>query len=187
MREPLHPHPSHPPGAVRALTVAVDWGGSLTLHYELHGNMDALRVPPRAAPHRTDELWRHTCCELFIAAPGIAGYCEFNFSPGGPWAAYRFDSYRSGMRALDISAPTITTQVSPTQLDVHVDLPLDSLQLFHGAQELHCALTAVIEEHAHVRSFWALVHAAAQPDFHHADGFALRLMRALPAPSSATP
>jgi hypothetical protein len=178
-REPLHPHPSYVPSSVHALTVAVDWGASLTLHYELRGNVDALRIPVPVVPQHTDELWRHTCCELFITTPGIPGYREFNFSPGGPWAAYGFNSYRSGMRALDISPPIITVQVAPTQLDVRVELMLDAPPLTEGRQELHCALTAVVEEQSGARSFWALVHAAAQPDFHHADGFALHLTRSL--------
>lgn len=176
-REPLHPHPSYAPSAVRALSVAVEWGNSLTLHYELRGNIDALRIPAQVVPQRTDELWRHTCCELFITTPGTPGYCEFNFSPGGPWAAYGFNSYRSGMHALDITPPIITTHVVPTQLDLWVCLMLDTLPLTEGRQELHCAPTAVVEEQSGARSFWALVHAAVQPDFHHADGFALRLTR----------
>jgi hypothetical protein len=165
------------PSAVRAFSVAVEWGDSLTLRYELRGNIDALRIPAPLAPQRTDELWRHTCCELFVMTPGVPGYREFNFSPGGPWAAYGFSSYRSGMRALDISPPIITTQVAAMHLDVRVELMLDALPLAEGSQELHCALTAVVEEQSGARSFWALVHAAAQPDFHHADGFALRLTR----------
>jgi hypothetical protein len=174
---PLQPHPSHPQSSLHELTVGIDWGTTLTLHYALRGNMDALRIPAPAAPHRTDELWRHTCCELFITAPGIVGYCEFNFSPGGPWAAYRFDGYRSGMRALDLGAPAIQTRATSTQLDVHVDLALASLPLLDGIRELHCALTAVVEEQSGTRSFWALAHGAAQPDFHHPAGFALRLAR----------
>ena len=174
-RESLQPHPSYAPSAVHELTVTVDWGDSFTLHYELRGNIDALRIPAQVAPQRTDELWRHTCCELFIAAPGIPGYRELNFSPGGPWAAYGFHSYRSGMHALDISPPSILTQVTATQLDVRVELMLDALPLGAGRLDLHCALTAVVEEQSGARSFWALVHAATQPDFHHAAGFALRL------------
>jgi hypothetical protein len=176
-RESLHPHASYAPSAVHSLTVAIDWRDSLTLRYELRGNIDALRIPAQAVPQHTDELWHHTCCELFIKPPDGAGYREFNFSPGGPWAAYGFDGYRSGMRPLGVSAPIITTQASATQLDVCVELRLDALLPAAGAQALHCALTAVVEERTGARSFWALVHPAAQPDFHHSEGFALRLTR----------
>ena len=56
-------------------------------------------------PQRRDELWRTTCAEIFVALddasdgkPHTGGpYLEFNFSPTGDWAAYRFDSTRTGM------------------------------------------------------------------------------------------
>jgi hypothetical protein len=31
------------------------------------------------------------------------GYVEYNLSPSGAWAAYRFDGYREGMRGLEIA------------------------------------------------------------------------------------
>lgn len=171
--ERLHPHPSTPHPALHELTVDIDWASSLTLHYCLRGAVDALRIPGSAAAERTDGLWRHTCCELFVATPAVSGYLEFNFSPGGPWAAYCFDSYRSGMRPLDLEAPRIETQVAPTRADIRVELRLP--MVLAGIAELRCALTAVIEERSGARSFWALAHPTAQPDFHHADGFTLHL------------
>src|SRR5437867_2105496 len=56
-----------------------------------------LVVPPIAdEPGRRDQLWRSTCVELFVAAPGEAGYLEVNLSPSGDWNVYRFDGYRAG-------------------------------------------------------------------------------------------
>jgi hypothetical protein len=175
-REHLQPHPSTPRSALHELTVDIEWGTTLTLHYRLRGTVDALRIPAPAAGERTDELWRHTCCELFVTTAALQGYLEFNFSPGGPWAAYYFDGYRSGMRPLELEAPRISAHLTPTQLDVHVSLPLSAL--LTGSTELRCGLAAEIEEQSGARSFWALTHAAAQPDFHQADGFALHLSRA---------
>ena len=43
-----------------------------------------------------DDLWQHTCFELFIGAKNDAEYYEFNFSPSGEWAAYEFRNYRDG-------------------------------------------------------------------------------------------
>lgn len=174
-REQLHPHPTTPLAAVHELTVGIEWHGTLALHYRLRADLDALLIPAPTDAERSDELWRHTCCELFITAAGMAGYCEFNFSPGGPWAAYRFDGYRSGMRPLEITPPRIVTRIAPSQLDVQVDLALATLPLLAGSDELQCALTAVVEARSGVRSFWSLAHATAAPDFHHPDGFVLRL------------
>ena len=173
----LHPHPSLPSTAVSQLSVELDGHDVMRLRYELRGTLDALCIPSPAAPLRTDELWRHTCCELFVAAADGDAYCEFNFSPSSAWAAYRFDGYRSGMRALDIPTPSITTQVTAEQLLLTVELALGTVPTLHAARELRCALAAVVEEHAGTRSFWALTHPAAQPDFHHPQAFVLQLPR----------
>ena len=46
------------------------------------GDIAKLVIPPPATPDRTDELWRTTCFELFVAGEGD-GYREFNLSPSG--------------------------------------------------------------------------------------------------------
>lgn len=172
----LHSHPAAPSPAVSQLTVDLDGDDVLVLHYRLRGSLDAVSIPAPAAPVRTDELWRHTCCELFVAADA-AGYCEFNFSPSSAWAAYQFDGYRSGMRPLDLPTPIITTQQTPAELLLTVQLALGAVPVLQAARELRCALAAVIEEHSGHRSFWALAHPTAQPDFHHAQAFVLQLPR----------
>src|SRR5215831_18468784 len=97
-RHLLSPHPASPRGPVRELGVSVGRdGGLLVLTYSLTGDLDAVLLPPPAPPERTDELWRHTCFEAFLARAG-AGYLEFNLSPSGQWAAYEFERYRVGMR-----------------------------------------------------------------------------------------
>jgi len=174
-REQLHPHPTLSSAAIRELTVGIDWRGALVLHYLLRGNIGALRIPTPVAPLRTDELWRHTCCELFVTVAHASWYCEFNFSPSGAWAAYHFDGYRSGMKPLEVAAPAISVQATDTLLQLTVELALDSVPVLRTARELRCALAAVVEEQAGTRSFWALEHAAPQPDFHHPQGFALDL------------
>ena len=72
------------------------------------------KLPPVAAPTREDELWRHTCFEAFLRTLPGATYYEFNFAPSTQWAAYRFASYRSRMRAATaMNTPMIAVQSSP--------------------------------------------------------------------------
>ena len=164
-----------PGTAVRALRVGIDWRRTLSLDYAMSGDISAVLIPPPTAPSRTDELWRHTCYELFVTVPQAAWYCEFNFAPSGAWAAYGFDAYRSGMQILECAAPVISLRTTEAQLQLHVELALDSVAQLRGARELQCALTAVVEERAGARTFWALTHATERPDFHHAAGFALQV------------
>jgi len=120
-----------------------------------------------------DGLWQRTCFEAFVRQ-GDNAYVEFNLSPSGQWAAYDFDSYRSGMRNREVLAPKITVESGPFEVVLTADLDVADLS---GA----LALSAVIEETDGTKSYWALAHPPGRPDFHHAACFAA----ALPAPNEA--
>lgn len=152
----------------------------LDLRFVVTGPPEGLRLPARAAPERTDELWKHTCFEAFIrAGPGEA-YLELNLAPSTQWAAYRFDGYRQGMApALDIGAPRIGMRATPEGLELTASLDLADLPDLSQA-DWRVGLSAVIEAADGSLSYWALAHAPGRPDFHHADCFALQV----PAPLS---
>ncbi|GAM97617.1 hypothetical protein U91I_01244 [alpha proteobacterium U9-1i] len=171
MRLALKPHPDTPGAAISAIAVEIarPRPRALALRYLAHGAIAELLVPAPASPARTDELWKHTCFEAFVRAPGAASYCELNFSPSSQWAAYRFDDYRAGMRnADDIAAPRIEVHASDDRYELHafIELPLDA--------PYQLALSAVIED-ARGKSYWALAHAPGKPDFHHSTSFAYEL------------
>lgn len=52
--------------------------------------------------NRQDNLWQHTCCELFIKNNLSNYYREFNFSFTGAWACCDFVDYR---KVAEISKP----------------------------------------------------------------------------------
>ena len=162
----LHPDCRCEAASAIAVDMAEARDGSLDLHYIVTGTIGQILLPAAAAPGRADELWRHTCFEAFVLAR--AGYYEFNFSPSSQWAAYRFDSYRAGMRPAR-GAPRIAVTPESDALAVRVglDLPEDATGPF--------ALTAVIEETDGRLSYWALRHAPGKPDFHSPEGFCARV------------
>ena len=164
----LIPHPATPCPAVTSLTVTVVRDRDLHLTYELRGDLAALALPAPASEGFADELWRHTCFEAFLAPGDGAAYHELNFSPSGRWAAYAFASYRQPVD-LDPAprAPAMSWRRGNDRLALTVAVP------FVGP--LRLGLAAVIETRAGAHSYWALHHPATRPDFHHADGFALRL------------
>lgn len=172
MRQALRLHPDYRCPAVRSIDVEVAraGAGNLTLTYAVTGAIADLRIPEPAAPQRTDELWRHTCFEIFLRRSAAAGYAEFNFSPSSQWAAYRFDGYRSGMTRLELpSPPRIDWRGNGSAAGLHVDIRLDD------AGPWTIGLSAVIEDKTGGISCWALAHPPGRPDFHHADCFALEL------------
>jgi hypothetical protein len=154
-------HPDHPPRAVAGVSCSVVWqdAGHWALDYIVSAPVAALRLPPAAPPERTDRLWDATCFELFLLRPD-GGYFEFNFSPSGQWAAYRFEAHRSGMRPLDVARPTVLTadpaqfassmSVRLVELGIEPELArrmaADGAGTVAGADANQFALSAVLED-----------------------------------------
>ena len=167
MRVTLFPHSTTPGGLVRTMAVEiVRRDDALILTFMLEGEVGRIAWPDPVEPRREDDLWRHTCFEAFIAAD--EGYVEYNLSPSGAWATYRFDSYRAGLRPADQIGEVVSFGADETraQLEARIVVP-------HGAERL--ALSAVIETGDGTKSYWALAHPSDKPDFHHPDSFVLDL------------
>lgn len=146
--------------------------GRLSLTFTVTGGIDELLIPRTTLPERTDRLWEHTCCEAFLAAPGVEGYLELNLSPSTAWAAYAFQHYREGMQTAGESAPRIRVQETPDRLEVQAQLALD--RAWTG-KPVRLGLAMVLETRGGALSYWALRHPEGRPDFHHPDGFTLEL------------
>jgi hypothetical protein len=147
--------------------------GSFALSYVVHGNISALRLPPVTAPARGDELWQHTCFEAFVGTVAGAAYYELNFSPSTRWAAYRFESYRNGMRiATEVGAPRIEVQWASDRYALRASLRLDWLSGLRRDVGWRLGLAAITEDTRGGRSYWALAHPPGKADFHHFDCFA---------------
>jgi hypothetical protein len=170
MRQILMRHPDSRCDAVDQIAVEAErHRGRLTLDYRVTGRMADLRLPSPRQPLRIDGLWQFTCLEAFLRVGAEEPYFEFNFSPSTAWAAYRFESYRDGMRPPDLT-PAI--EVSSGSGVFRLRAVLKNLP---PAGPWHLGLAAVIEEKSGRKSYWALKHPAETPDFHDARGFALEL------------
>jgi hypothetical protein len=148
-------------------------GGTLVLAYAVYGNIGDLRLPPMTAPARSDELWQHTCFEAFLGSAAGAAYYELNLAPSTQWAAYRFESYRAGMRvATEIGAPSIDVQSASDRYTLQASLKLDELSALPRDAGWRLGLAAITEDTRGGKSYWALAHPSGKPDFHHFDCFA---------------
>jgi hypothetical protein len=178
MRRLLRPHPDFPCPAVSSIEVDVvrPHAGSLVLRFIVTGGTGDLCLPPVTTTAPGDELWLHTCFEVFIRAAADNPYCEFNFAPSTRWAAYRFDNYRVGRSIADeISAPRIEVQSNAGCYTLKAALELDGMPGLPSDAMWRLGLAAVIEDKDNRLSYWALAHPPGKADFHHPDCFAHEL------------
>lgn len=172
-RATLIPYPTSSRGHPLAITVEYERRrAELRLRFIVEDDPDLILWPAKTPPDRADDLWKHTCFEAFVSTGD--GYYEFNLSPSGQWASYRFTSYREGMSAADegIVVDGLDGGSDHVALEGRIDLP-------HSAHRL--GLSAVIETTDGEKTYWALAHPSDKPDFHHPDSFTL----VLPAPEPA--
>src|SRR6187549_312596 len=173
----LEPHPDHPPAGVSQVEARIigrdaSW---LRLRWRIEGSQ-SLVVPPFAGKGRADELWQTTCFELFLKPEGSVPYLEINLSPSERWNAYDFEAYRWGMAERPFPRePECTLRLGSSFAIFDAAIPVA------GLPDADCAmgLSAVIEEQGGVKSYWALAHPDAKPDFHAPACFAAEL----PAPA----
>jgi hypothetical protein len=171
-------HPSTPTRAVRGVTASARVGGAgrLAATFTLDADMNQVVLPKTRTPARADELWRHTCFEVFVALPVGDAYCELNFSPSGEWAMYGFVGYRRGMTPIAVERPP-RVAVRPTGRGLVLEAVtyLDELPMPQPGSPLRVGVSAVIEATDGKLTYWALAHPSALPDFHHRLGFALQV------------
>ena len=159
----LHPHPTTPPTAVRAVTAVLQVNErQLEIDWRIIGT-EALVVPGWVRRSRADGLWRTTCFELFAGGIDRADYIELNLAPSRQWQHYHFDDYRTGQRtALQRAEPEVVRAIDDDSFGLLASIPHDLLP----AGELALGLSAVVEEADGIFSYWALAHGGACPDFH---------------------
>jgi hypothetical protein len=174
----LERHPENASDALHSIGVRYSWPspGTLALSYVLEGDLDRVRIP-RPQPRRIGaDLWKHTCCEIFLARGGRPEYHELNFSPSGEWAAYAFTGYRDGAPLADAALdPQVTVSVSERKLELDARIRIGRLLPGYSGGPLRAGLSAVVEDDHGSFCYWALRHPPGKPDFHHRDAFSLEL------------
>ena len=154
-------HPDTPPGAIRMVDAELRRiSGGAVATFRAVGDISRLVIPAAASPVRTDGLWQSTCFEIFVSEDG-GGYREFNLSPSGAWAAYRFDDYRMAMSNVDASI----------EIEIFHNnnaLTLVAKIVSEFGMPARVGLTAVIEDADGAIRYWSTAFAPGKPDFHAA-------------------
>ena len=170
-------HPASRSGAVQYVGVAIgrDAPGALRISWRIAGEISRLRLPAAAMPLRADGLWQHSCFEAFLRADDADSYHEFNFAPSRAWAAYRFTDRRSGRTSPVMTPPAIQDERAADSFGLHAVLPVGELPELARASTIQTGIAAIIEDEHGALSYWALAHAAREPDFHDPATFTLAL------------
>lgn len=206
LRLSLQPHPDTPCPPLTGIEIELARLRPLKLQirYVLLGNIRKVRLRLRE-PDRGGELWRHTCFEAFVRVGDEENYLEYNVSPAGDSAAYRFDRYREGMvPAREIETTGLQTdwrmgpmdpdrrallkecgmdtlgRFEPSFFSLQTELTFSNAMGLAVAQPWQLGLSAIVEERNGRMSYWALAHPPGKPDFHHPSCFALGLPAARP-------
>ena len=153
--------------------------GIITIEYALYGLLSHLVIPgqePDSHGTRCDELWRHTCFELFVKEVDAknTSYLECNFSPSGNWNIYSFGSYRKDMMEVEeVLKPKIT--VEETKKIFSLAAEVDLTGLVSDSSTVDIGVACVVENVAGKLGHWTLNHTGEAPDFHDPRSFILQL------------
>ena len=149
--------------------------GTAVFEFKLEDTeLDGLRIPPPARPGPADELWKHTCFEVFIGIKGEPAYRDFNFSPSGQWAVYDFRAERERNDDFRLAAaPQLRFERDDKEVWLEACLPADALPAAAPGTEFELSLAAVIERADGELEYWAVQHGPGEPDFHARDSFVL--------------
>jgi len=128
------------------------------------------------ANKRKDDLWQHTCFELFVTPTDscTTAYREFNFAPDGQWNSYDFSDYRhqQQLAAIPETPDIIYSRSNPDTHLLSISFPLQALSPFPNTQ-LRFGVTVVIQYTDQSLDYYALTHCKQQPDFHLRNSFIL--------------
>ena len=180
MKRTLRPFIGNEVDAVEGIEYGL-WrdGGSIGVEFDLYGLLGHLVLPEQSASvdKRCDELWRHTCFELFVREENNekAGYFECNFSPCGDWNIFSLVSYRKEMVPADVvSAPKITTEITKKIFSLRAEV--DLIGLVSESSNIEVGVCCIVENRDGKLGYWALSHPGEAPDFHDSRSFIVRLI-----------
>jgi hypothetical protein len=148
----------------------------IALQYSVAGKTEDVLFPSISSkPTRSDELWKSTCFEFFLAVKNQHQYWEFNMSPSGDWNVYHMDAYRRVNFKQEVSIQQLPFELQNVAGRFHLNMLLDLNSILQPDQILTVGMTAVIKTTDGGETYWALAHPASVADFHLRESFVIEL------------
>lgn len=172
----LIPYPKGTPPNIDITGEIIRAGNKISLRYEVAGEVDKIILSSKSpSPSRTDDLWKATCFEFFVAIPGQPQYWEFNMSPSGDWNVYIIDAYRRVGFREETSFKQLPFVFRNMQNNLSLDISLDLGPILHPQQIIQVGITSIVQTTDGQESYWALTHPGPQADFHLRKSFTISL------------
>lgn len=148
-------------------------GSTLSVWYQLCDVENRVKFT-EFAPTRQDNLWQHTCFELFCGKRGSPEYWEMNITPSGAWNIYAFSSERSEMRQEEkIDNVRSSVYKSSDSVILHCNVDIERILPKHSVVEV--GVSCVVAFTDCQKGHWALTHNKGVPDFHDRSAFLLHI------------
>ena len=148
-----------------------------SVHYSITGNLGEIVFPlPIENATRKDDLWRTTCFEFFLAIKGLPKYWEFNLSPSGDWNVYAMDAYRQVNMREETRIQRLQFKLLKDVERFALETELDLSPILQEDVCIEAGITCVIKTKDGKESYWALIHAHPEADFHVRSSFVLEIL-----------
>jgi len=149
---------------------------TLSIHFSITGKTEEILCPkPTGHPTRTEDLWKATCFEFFLAIPHRPSYWEFNLSPSGDWNIYHMDEYRRVGFKEETQIQRLPFSIRKGPGCISVECSVDMSPIISIEHPIEVGITSVIQPKDGHETYWALTHPNPQPDFHLRKSFILLL------------
>lgn len=138
----------------------------LDVSFLVSGPVSRIHLPTLShQPLFQQDLWKHTCFEIFIKQQNSPRYWEWNFSPSGDWWNQSFEAYRKAS-ANNQLAPPLHTEFFKCERELRLAasilLPCESPEVL---------VAAILFFEGGQPTYWAKSHPRSEPDFHAPKGF----------------
>ncbi len=170
----LIPYPTGNLPKVSIIGEIIRSGNKFFLRYEVNGGIDQILLSAKSSsPSRTDDLWKATCFEFFIAIPNQPEYWEFNMSPSGDWNVYKMEAYRRVGFREETAFTQLPFVLRETGDQLSMEISVDLSPILQPQQKVQVGITAIIQSVDGGETCWALAHPGTQADFHLRESFIL--------------
>lgn len=154
------------------------------LTFTITGRANNIKLRPSSLlPQRKEDLWKGSCCEIFIQDTKTKQYIEWNFCFSSDWDASEFLDYRKkNANTFMVKPPSVIKAVNHDKIMLKTSFPAPPVNYKH----LRAGISVILENTEGKLNYWALHHPKPEqkPDFHDDRSFCMTISNDLDGKSA---